>query len=526
MKSTKSAAGRMKKLLADEGKHGIREAVASDINQMITGLDQYEEVIGKQTQKIGTYKDIVNAKAVELINKDKVLVQKNVEIQNKDKILVQKEQLLSEISIREENQLKEEYINVLHQLYPKVFSANFEDWPVEHKAKQLLDSGNLQKMARNLVVYKELLNKELTIQKEEVQNKAQLILQKEQELKSLNDTFTTSLSIKEEEIAREKLKVLNKSAEKNRIIEDLTSRLVTKEEEIASKNLKMGEVSHKVVAKDNLLSDKEQRIEELKALIEQRKIETEELLAQKELALANKSHMKNQVINELREGIELKDNEVLGLRVENLEKELMTQEKEKLLARKNIELDDLLDEKAELLDENQTLDFKMQYVTKEVEMREAEKNIALTQKEKLSSLLTQKDYELNGLLIQQEIEKKELLVQKEFEVADKSFVKNQVIDQLKEEISDLNKQLSEHNIAYSLYLEEVGCQPGDSLFEKQLLESLNLSSINISAINDYSQNLGHAQNNLGGNFNIHDQHTTHSVILSGEDFSIIQEDLI
>ena len=111
------------------------------------------------------------------------------------------------------------------------------------------------------------------------------------------------------------------------------------------------------------------------------------------------------------------------------------------------------------------------------------------------------------------------------ELADKSLVKNQVIDQLREEIADLNKQLSQNNIAYSIYLDEVGCQPGSSLFEKQLLESLNLSSINLSPINHGEQN--QIVGNILGNFDIENQHVTHSVLLGGEgseSFEIIHQE--
>ncbi len=707
----------------------------SQITTITKQKSDLQQLVTSKTSEVQSKNSLLVQKEQLLLQKDSFINQKTTELQSKDSLLLQKEQLLSELRIKEENQLKEEYISVLHQLNPKVFSANYEDWtskyqgykdlivngdyktikkhihkhkqklaqkieteklalatkeaekldkakeeavsllhqlhphaypvnyedwPTHIKARKLLDSGNLQAIEKNLVVYRELLKKELARQKEEVQNKDQLILQKEQDLKSLNDTFTTTILTKEEEITtksqllsqttskvkkvsrklaqknsellskeqlllqqeiekeeiriqkeqeierlrellaqneiqtqellarkelekqellvqkdREKEELLalkenelrekdelllvkesevhNKSAEKNRIIEELASNLLTKDEVIVSKNLKIGEVSQsvkkanrKLVAKDKLLNDKEQRLEELKLLIEQNK----ELLAQQELALANKSHMKNQIIDELEEEIELKEDEVVNLRIQNLEKELMTQEQEKLLiqkeleladksliknqlvneakkllAKKDIEFQNLLDQNTELVDQNEVLDLKMQYATKEARLRETEKSILLTQKEKLLALLTQKDYELNGLMIQQEIEKKELLVQKELELADKSLVKNQVIDQLKEEIADLNKQLSEHNIAYSIYLDEVGCQPGSSLFEKQLLESLNLSSINLSPIDHGGQN--QIVGNILGNFDIDNQHITTSVVLGGEgsdSFSIIQDD--
>jgi hypothetical protein len=288
-------------------------------------------------------------------------------------------------------------------------------------------------------------------------------------------------------------------------INNLANSLLTKEEEIVSKDLKIGEVSHKVkkvsrklAAKDNLLSDKEQRIEELKALIEQSKLEKEELLAQKETLLANKSHMKNQIIDELEEEVNLKENEVVNLRIQNLEKELKTQEQEKLLSEQDIRLQNILDLNAKL-------DAKIQYSAKEIKIREAEKEV-------LSKIINQKNDQL-----------KYLLVEKENAVDNKSFEKNQVIKQLREEIIDLNKQLLEHDqhITHSVFLDEVGCQPGSSLFEKQLLESLNLSSINLSPINHGGQN------QIVGNFDINHINTTHSVYPSGEgsSFDIIEDSI-
>ncbi len=245
---------------------------------------------------------------------------------------------------------------------------------------------------------------------------------------------------------------------------------------------------------NKLLSDKEQRIEELKALIERSKIEKEELLA-------NKSHMKNQIIDGLKQEVNLKENDNFDLRLQNLEKELTTQEKEKLLAEQDIRLQNLLDLNAKL-------DAKMQYSAKEIKIREAEKEI-------LSKIVNQKNDQL-----------KYLLLEKENAVDNKSFEKNQVIKQLREEIIDLNKQLLEHDqhITHSVFLDEVGCQPGSSLFEKQLLESLNLSSINLSPINQGGQN--QIVGNILGNFDIDNQHITHSVLISGEDsFSIIKDDV-
>ncbi len=280
---------------------------------------------------------------------------------------------------------------------------------------------------------------------------------------------------------------------------------------------------------NNLLVSQIQEIERLKEQLSQKEIETQELLArkelekkelldQKELELANKSLVKNQVIGDLQDDIGLKEKESYKLQIELLMKQVEFHKKESELKDKILEAAREIGKQkeinTELLDQNEVLDLKMQYATKEARVREIEKSILFTQKEKLSSLLTQKDYELNNALLQKEIEQKELLIQKEMELADKSLIKNQVIDQLREEIADLNKQLSQNNIAYSIYLDEVGCQPGSSLFEKQLLESLDLSSINLSPIDDGGQN--QIAGNVIGNFDINHINTTHSIYPSGE----------
>jgi len=103
---------------------------------------------------------------------------------------------------------------------------------------------------------------------------------------------------------------------------------------------------------------------------------------------------------------------------------------------------------------------------------------------------------------------------KELAVTDKSFEKNQVIEQLREEIEGLNKQLLDNQPIYrSIYIEDRSCQPGESLVERQMA-SLDLSSINLSPINHGEQN--QIVGNIIGNFDINNVHTTNSVLISGE----------
>ena len=145
------------------------------------------------------------------------------------------------------------------------------------------------------------------------------------------------------------------------------------------------------------------------------------------------------------------------------------------------------------------------------------------QKQKLSFLVSQKDQEFQNLLIQKEIEQKELLMVKELAVTDKSFEKNQIIEQLREDITNLKQKLLDNQPIYrSIYIEDRSCQPGESLVERQMA-SLDLSSINLSPINHGGQN--QIVGNIIGNFD--NQHITHSVILGGEgseSFEIIQQE--
>jgi hypothetical protein len=361
-------------------------------------------------------------------------------------LLTRKDKEVKELEKVKNGALTKELLDILPQAYPAAkgsgYNKPFAEWDTSWWGKKVIDARNFEEMERYLP---ELREKAAKFKEENLEKQA----------KELENTKR----LQEENIKKEQL--------------------------LSNQN--------------KLLSDKEQRIEELKALIEQSKIEKEELLA-------NKSHMKNQIIDGLKEEVNLKENDNFDLRLQNLEKELTTQEKEKLLAEQDIRLQNLLDLNAKL-------DAKMQYSAKEIKIREAEKEI-------LSKIVNQKNDQL-----------KYLLLEKENAVDNKNFEKNQVIKQLREEIIDLNKQLLEHDqhITHSVFLDEVGCQPGSSLFEKQLLESLNLSSINLSPINQGGQN--QIVGNILGNFDIDNQHITHSVLVSmsgegSESFVIIKDDHI
>lgn len=406
----------------------LKNAVLKEKQAIEVMKVEKEKLLVSQTKEIEKLKETLALKEAETQEKNKLLTQKGNELASTEKVLIDKHQketealkaLLAqkelehqELLARKDKEVKElekvkngaltkELLDILPQAYPgSGYNKPFTEWDTSWWGRQVIDAGNFEEIERYLP---ELREKAAKFKEENLERQAK--------------ELENAKRLQEENIKKEQL----------------------------------------LANKDKLLSNKEQRIEELKALIEQSKIEKEELLA-------NKSHMKNQIIDGLKQEVNLKENDNFDLRLQNLEKELMTQEKEKLLAEQDIRLQNLLDLNAKL-------DAKMQYSAKEIKIREAEKEI-------LSKMIVQKHETL-----------KVLLVQKESEVNEKSFEKNKLIKQLREEIEGLNKQIWEHNqhITHSILLDDVSYQIGDSLFEKQFLESLNLSSINLSPINHGEQN--------------------------------------
>jgi len=295
---------------------------------------------------------------------------------------------------------------------------------------------------KSLLVKKELEHQELLVRKE--LEKRELIVQKDKEKKEL-------LFLKEKQV--KELENTKKLKEEN----------IKKEQLLSNQN--------------KFLSDKEQRIEELKLLIEKSKIEKEELLTKQELAVANKSFIKNQVISELQEDIGLKEKEALNLKIELLMKQIEFHEKESELK-----------DKANELKEKALLD--------------------------AMEIVKQKDIvnELQG----------KLLAFKDLSKYDETLQLELSVIHFKVEESIANKNVSEME-ELSKYLSQLMKDP----IEKE--ESLDISELlnNLSPVN-VQENL--VQNPIAviNNFDINNVHTTHSVLISmsGEEsgFSIIQEE--
>ena len=464
-------------------KQNIRPEALNIITRVLDGVEVTDRIITEKEQ-------VISQKDQILVQKDSVINQKTVELQGKDSSLIKKE--------------REEFIEVLQRLDPS-YTDHIGDWP-NNIYKDAVVNGNPKLISDSLPTLKQsLLTKEFII----VLNKINPEIYKTDIVNLNSNQFSSAVSNWPDNIYKqaviennvEGIKLISESLPilkgryllRNEFIEILhklnpesypqnfedwsTSRgkeLIDNEDYATISSIipfYRQELNKKLaVEKENeleklkeALAFKETEIQNKDQLLFAKELEKQEILAQKEVELADKSFVKNQVIDE----------------------------GEKLLAEQDIRLQNLLDLNAKL-------DAKMQYSAKEIKIREAEKEI-------LSKIVNQKNDQL-----------KYLLIEKENAVDNKSFEKNQVIKQLREEIIDLNKQLLEHDqhITHSVFLDEVGCQPGSSLFEKQLLESLNLSSINLSPINHGEQN--QIVGNILGNFDIDNQHITHSIYPSGE----------
>ena len=577
---------------------GIDPVMATKIKNVLDGVEvtdnllvQKEQLLGQKDTQLNQLQQTITTKTAEVQSKDSLLVQKEAVIKQKtdqivtvtqEKLKIAQEKAKVEIHNKKvtnvvHNNIKKEYISVLQQLNPNVYSGNYEEWSGQAQgAKNLIDQNDIKKISKKLVSYKIQLSNKIAKEK----------LEQEQKFKNLNDTFTTTEEIRiqkeqeierlrellaqkdieiqnkdllrdelltqkelenqekerlREELARKEVEaqekdalllvkeseVHNKSAEKNRIIEELASSLLTREEEILTKNLNIGELSHKVKKTYRKSVAKDKEIEALKVLIEQARIEKEEVITKQELALANKSHMKNQIIDELEEEINLQEDEVGNLRVQNLEKELMNQKQEKLLIQKESELADKSFVKNQViaslqedigLKEKEAYKLQIELLTKQLELKDKALEEAriineLREKEAADAHLIN---ELQGKLLElKALYGHDVSFSQEFSAiqfrAENSVANNDfdAIGELARYIGDLleaerensgtgdfstllanispiphpvavnnagNIDIYNQPIYRSIYIEDRSVQPGSSLLERQM-ESLDSSSM-------------------------------------------------
>ena len=271
--------------------------------------------------------------------------------------------------------------------------------------------------------------------------------------------------------------------------------------------------------------------------------------------------------------------EVGNLRVQNLEKELMAEEQEKLLIQKDIELENLFDQQEAAVrnkslvknqiigglreamteKEKETYQLQIESLMKQVELHKKEAEDARIISELKGQLLTLKALYGHDVSFAEEFSAIQFRAENSIanndfgDIADLSRYISRLVEAERDnsvsaDFSNLLANISpithgeEQPIYRSIYIEDRSCQPGESLVERQM-ESLNLSSVDrqnqvvqtggsliageqMSAPLNQGNIMNHgAQNqNLIGNFDIENQHITHSVLLSGSSEISILED--
>jgi hypothetical protein len=256
-----------------------------------------------------------------LVQKDNVINQKTTEVQNtkqvlfqKEQLLVQKEQTIDQLRKNGVVDVRQEFIDSLHKLYPDSYPANFGEWSDNLPMKKYVVNNDVQAMEKNTAIYKQWL-----AEKEPENIKKEFI-------KSLNELYPDSYSTDPSkwfykdgkplpmkvhydknnfEVMKKNIKFYKKQLEEKQV-KALEEVKILKEENLKKEKL--------LVQKDELLLAKE--------------LEKKELLAQQEKEIHNKSLAKNKVINELEEDIGLKEKEALNLKIESLMKRLEFHKKE------------------------------------------------------------------------------------------------------------------------------------------------------------------------------------------------------
>jgi hypothetical protein len=132
----------------------IHPDVLANLTSVLDGVEITDNLIAQKDQL--------------LILKDNVINQKTVELQGKDNLLVQKEQLLIQKDknlekLKESGTVGEqkEFVEALHKLYPNLYPEKLEDWSSDTWGKQVIDNGDYQVIKNNLPTYRQqVLEKE------------------------------------------------------------------------------------------------------------------------------------------------------------------------------------------------------------------------------------------------------------------------------------------------------------------------------------------------------------------------------
>jgi len=453
------------------------QQIKSNVDILANGLNSLDQEVRQKTFEVQNREQLLVQRDNLLVQKESVINQKTAEVQNAKQVLAQKEQKVGELQEKEFVRGKEELIDILPKLYPNMYSSEYEQWPNDW-GKTVIDEKDIESIGQHLPTFKmQLLKNELI----DVLPKLYPNLYPVDFKDWPNDwgrTVIVNNDFKSIENHLPKFKAELFSQKENL--------LTTKDQEIAKIKELLSIKELEAQNKDQLLLAKELEKQELarqkeiekEELLAQQELEKKELLAQKEVELANKSLVKNQVIDELQDNIGLKEKEALNLKIESLMKQLAFKEKEVELKTKESELKDkALEDAHEIVKQNKIIN----------ELQEK-------------------------LLAFQNLSKHDETLQLELSVIHFK-VEESIVNGNLDEMKELSK-----------YLSQLMKDP----IEKE--ESLEISELlnNLSPVLHVQEN--HVQNPLAvvnnGNFDIDNQHITHSVLLNGEgsSFSIIQEE--
>jgi len=391
------------------------------------------------------------------------------------------ETIKGNLAIYKKNLLKKEFIDIMHQVNPKVYPANFKDWSNNSSGKEILEKEDYEAMKESLSIHRQKLKerekeqeiskfkelyalKEVEITRKELE-KQELLIQKEREKEELllaKELENQKLLIQKEE------EVHNKSLAKNQFINELQGELGLKEKDAL--NLKIESLMKQLAFKEKEVELKTKESE----------------FKDKALEDAHEIVKQNKIINELQE---------------------------KLLAFQNLSKHD------------ETLQLEFSVIHYKVE--ESIVNGNVDEMKELSKYLS--------LLMKDPIEKDEYIDLSKLLALNESPVLHVQENVVQNPIGVINKFGIQNTTVVS---EEVFV---DSK-EYKLLNSSNIpgsiknNELNLNVENNFNidnQHVVHGEKNPvqhpvavinNVNFDIDNQHITHSVLLSGgESFSIIQE---
>jgi hypothetical protein len=350
---------------------------------------------------------------------------------------------------------KKEFIEILPKLYPTNYPVGFENWTYQW-GKGVVDRDEFETIKKNLPTYKKLL-----LQKEFIDSMHQV----NPNVYPAKFEDWSNKSLGKEIIEKEDYKAMEQSLSDNR----QKLKEMEKEKLLSQKENEL----KKLAGKDQLLNDREQEIAKIKELLSIKELEAqnkdqllfakelekqelarqkEELLAQKEKEIHNKSLVKNQVIGELQGDIDFKEKEAYKLQIELLTKQL-------------------------------------EFKSKESELKEKALADAHIINELQGKLLAVVDLHKEG----KDIPNIELL-------------KDQVNESiLSGNVDDMKE--------FSKYLSQLMKNPADKDESLEISKLLDLSPILLKEEKSVHHSVEVINN---GNFDIDNQHITHSVLLNGE----------